>query len=399
MSIVFISFGFYNDNLSQSFKLQPTTSSALARTATFDLEMTAPMCSEISSVCTAPASLLQGTSAVNNVEPNQLGVRASNTIDGCQDGTQGTYNVDESVEWLRVVSVDPYTDQPWDLPLRVGGRAKIIAGLHAYLVGNDPSSDYADFYYSSDVDEPNWDPIQTIQLAVGQVDGDGFGNFTSESFTIAEDSTQPMHAIRVDFRYGGSPSESACTGGSWADTDDLAFYVAPSVPSTAPPTNPPVATAPPTNPPVGGENTNLRTLACGVPGKCNSIGGNVVTVPKTANRAVRCCRDPSHGQGDWDYKCDSIPNVWGQSNMDILPDGITGINNNCVAETDFAGAVETCQANNARLCTPEEMLDRCTRGTGCSFNKVHVWVAIASGDDCDFDSECASGNCTNGTCL
>lgn len=87
--------------------------------------------------------------------------------------------------------------------------------------------------------------------------------------------------------------------------------------------------------------------------------------------------------------------------MNIIPDGITGTGNfgNCVAATDFAGAMETCQANNARLCTPEEMLDRCTKGTGCSFNKVHVWVAIASGDGCSTDSDCASGNCTSGTCL
>ena len=84
-------------------------------------------------------------------ELNQLGVRASNTIDACEDGTSGTYNTDESIEWLRIVSVNPDTDQPWKLPLTVGGRAKILVGLHAYLMGNsDPSSDFADFYYSTD---------------------------------------------------------------------------------------------------------------------------------------------------------------------------------------------------------------------------------------------------------
>jgi len=85
--------------------------------------------------------------------------------------------------------------------------------------------------------------------------------------------------------------------------------------------------------------------------------------------------------------------------MDNIPDGITADSVGCVAETDFAGARETCQANNARLCTPAEMLDQCTKGTGCSMNKVHVWVAIASGDACSTDSECASGNCTGGICL
>ncbi|EJK49749.1 hypothetical protein THAOC_31341, partial [Thalassiosira oceanica] len=222
-----------NDKQSQLFRpAQPTTSSAPALDATFDAQMTAPKCSGLTSACTAPASLLQGTAANN--EPNQLGVRASNTIDNCRDGTSGTYNTDESIEWLSIVSVDPKTDQPWELPLRVGGRAKIITGLHAYLVGNsDPSNDYADFYYSTDVDPPNWSLLGTKRLARGEVDFYGFGTFESEPFTIL-DSSQSIHAIRVDFRYNGNPSANACTGGSWADTDDLAFYVAPNAPATTP---------------------------------------------------------------------------------------------------------------------------------------------------------------------
>ncbi|EJK61542.1 hypothetical protein THAOC_17951, partial [Thalassiosira oceanica] len=91
----------------------------------------------------------------------------------------------------------------------------------------DPSNDYADFYYSSDVDPPNWTSLGTKRLAVGEVDPDGFGSFESVSFNIAE-GIQSIHAIRVDFRNQGSPSDTACTGGSWADTDDLAFYVVPN---------------------------------------------------------------------------------------------------------------------------------------------------------------------------
>ena len=192
------------------------------------------MCSEKSSACKAPASLLQGSAA--NIEPNQLDsdVRASNTIDNCQDGTESAYDTDESVEWLSIVSVDPDTGEPWDLPLVVGGKAKIITGLHAYIVGDaDPSNDYADFYYSKGVDAPSWTFLGTKQLLQGEVDSAGFGDFTSAPFTLAE-GTQSMQAIRVDFRYGGSKSAVACTGGSWADTDDLAFYVAPA---TAPPTS------------------------------------------------------------------------------------------------------------------------------------------------------------------
>ena len=85
--------------------------------------------------------------------------------------------------------------------------------------------------------------------------------------------------------------------------------------------------------------------------------------------------------------------------MNLIPKGVTATPQGCIAEADFDEAMETCQANDARLCTPEEMLDRCTRGTGCSFNKVHVWVAIASGNACSTNSECASGSCNGGTCF
>ena len=85
--------------------------------------------------------------------------------------------------------------------------------------------------------------------------------------------------------------------------------------------------------------------------------------------------------------------------MNVVPQDVTATSVGCVADADFAQAVETCQLNNARLCTPEEMLDNCTKGTGCQFNKVLVWVAIASGDACSTDSECASGSCNGDTCL
>merc|ERR1712157_128700 len=56
-------------------------------------------------------------------------------------------------------------------------------------------------------------------------------------------------------------------------------------------------------------------------------------------------------------------------------------------------------ANNARLCTPREISDRCTRGTGCNFNFRLVWTCIAGGDECSADAECCSGTCgADGTC-
>ena len=211
--------------------LQPTTSSAPAREAAFDEEMKVPKCGEEASSCTAPVILLEGTAA--NREPNQMGSRQSNTIDDCKDGTAGSYAEDESIESLAIVSVDS-DGEPWDLPLKIGGKAKISARVHAWTgSGTDPSNDYADFWYKPDLGQ-DWKFLETIRLTETDVDGDGFGTLTSEAFDI--EGPQLNQAIRVNFRYQGQASQ--CSAGSWADTDDMTFVVAPSVPPTAPPTSP-----------------------------------------------------------------------------------------------------------------------------------------------------------------
>merc|ERR1712060_143945 len=153
------------------------------------------------------------------------------------------------------------------------------------------------------------------------------------------------------------------------------------------------------------EATTQRTLVCGLNNKCSE---NEKTVEKTAVHAVRCCRDESHGgSGGWPFKCkndsqatyNSSSGPWGQSRMGSIPDGLIGSVTNTCVETNFDGAVKTCDANNARLCTPREMSDRCTRGTGCNFNNRLVWTCIAGGDGCSNDAECCSGTCgADGTC-
>jgi len=154
------------------------------------------------------------------------------------------------------------------------------------------------------------------------------------------------------------------------------------------------------------EATTLRTLVCGgMPSKCPA---NELTVEKTTVQAVRCCRDGSHGgSGGWPFKCvsdsqatySSSSGPWGESNMGIIPSNLLGkLSGNCV-ETDFEGAVQTCEANNARLCTPVEASDRCTHRTGCNFNNRLVWTCIAVGHSCSNNAECCSGTCgADGTC-
>merc|ERR1712176_1471693 len=111
------------------------------------------------------------------------------------------------------------------------------------------------------------------------------------------------------------------------------------------------------------EATTQRTLVCGLNNKCSE---NEKTVEKTDVHAVRCCRDESHGgSGGWPFKCKNDSEAtystssgpWGQSRMGSIPDDIVGSVTNTCVETDLDGAVKTCEANNARLCTPREMSD------------------------------------------
>ena len=129
-------------------------------------------------------------------------------------------------------------------------------------------------------------------------------------------------------------------------------------------------------------------LYCGVPGKCGALGGNEVTASVNDQHAVRCCtEDQSVG---WPYKCTSIAGVYGESNVP-----------QCYGSATFSEAVDICSAYaGGRLCSRDEMLDKCTRGTGCQFNNVLVWGCIANGnaETCATDAECCSGNCNGGTC-
>merc|ERR1712003_356592 len=182
----------------------------------------------------------------------------------------------------------------------------------------------------------------------------------------------------------------------------------PAIPLTATPTSVQPTYLPTDNPTVTPEATTLRTLVCGMNNKCSA---NEQTAEKNTIQAVRCCRDESHGaSGGWPFKCrsdsqatySSSSGPWGQSKLDIIPDNLIGssdgLNYKCV-ETNFEGAIETCAANNARLCTPKEISDRCTRGTGCNFNSRLVWTCMAGEDACASDAECCSGTCgADGTC-
>ena len=200
-------------------------------------------------------------------------------------------------------------------------------------------------------------------------------------------------------------------------------------------------------------NIKDRTLYCGVPNKCASLGGNTVITSKETLAGVRCCT--SNISLGWPSKCRSSSNsgIYGESNVprcyrdstfeealeicgaydgkficfDVCrTSGISAIerdamNIRCVQiyycyiyrSCGYRNVSSKCLSNlsplllsspysktGGRLCTGEEILDRCTAGTGCSLNKALVWACTASNTStCSESAECCSGLCNaSGVC-
>eukprot|EP00579_Thalassiosira_antarctica_P017962 CAMPEP_0201927842 /NCGR_PEP_ID=MMETSP0903-20130614/19609_1 /ASSEMBLY_ACC=CAM_ASM_000552 /TAXON_ID=420261 /ORGANISM="Thalassiosira antarctica, Strain CCMP982" /LENGTH=633 /DNA_ID=CAMNT_0048466135 /DNA_START=34 /DNA_END=1932 /DNA_ORIENTATION=+ len=124
-----------------------------------------------------------------------------------------------------------------------------------------------------------------------------------------------------------------------------------------------------------------RMVYCGTPNKCNSLGGNAVVADMNDRHAVRCCSEDANL--DWRLRCNRDPTVYGESN----------IGGTCHGEATFKGAMDICTSAGGRLCTSEEMMDSCTHGTGCGFNRKLTWGCTADQDACTNAAECCGGYC------
>lgn len=167
--------------------------------------MRAPKCSTVGSVCDT-ASLLNGRGTMaGGQEPNR-----PNTIDGCEDGSDGNYQDDESIDRIVVRTVDGGD-------FNGGALVSVDATIHAW---GDGSDDYADFYYTTDVANPNWVKINMDSLKPQM---GGVQTLSAKYFLPHGFGTQ---AVRVVFKYSSTSSAaSPCPGGSWTDVDDVVFSV------------------------------------------------------------------------------------------------------------------------------------------------------------------------------
>jgi hypothetical protein len=166
-----------------------------------------------------------------------------------------------------------------------------------------------------------------------------------------------------------------------------------SNPTTAQPTTAnPTTAQPTTSNPTTAQPTPTTALGYYVAGgsSANVYAGVVEEADPSELHEVRCCSSTSLGNG-WKQHTNCLAagfDVWGESE----------INGVCNSAKTHAEAVEICNAVGARLCTKEELLADCPRGTGCQFDKELNWSSSPV-LPCTSDASCDDGRlCTINTC-
>ncbi|MEM7354061.1 MAG: M36 family metallopeptidase [Acidobacteriota bacterium] len=165
--------------------------------ATFDAGLGVPACSVVGSSCDS-STLVDGRHT-KGPEPNQ-----PNTLDGCADGTSGTYHSDESNDRIVVSTLD-------GSDMVAGATVQVEATVWAWNTG---TQDTLDLYFTADANNPTWTLIASVPASGGGA------QTLSANYTLPTGSLQ---AVRASFRYQGS--QAACSNGNWDDADDLVFPV------------------------------------------------------------------------------------------------------------------------------------------------------------------------------
>lgn len=146
-----------------------------------DAYFTAPFCAGSNSKCDS-STLLEGRS----VEANK-----PNTIDNCYDGSDATSTNYESVKRISIQSVNGNA-------LRGGDVVEIEATIVAYS-----ESDRVDYYYTANVDSPQWTFITSVAPKTGESTVmHPSSTFPGVAFTLPKCSSESgcKQAVRVVLR-------------------------------------------------------------------------------------------------------------------------------------------------------------------------------------------------------
>jgi hypothetical protein len=177
-----------------------TVSTGASQGASYDSTLRTVSCAAVGTSCDSQ-SLFVGR---GNMGPEQ---NAPNTIGGtCADGSSGTFHSDESLDRLRIATVDGTN-------LSAGKTVTVQATVWAW---SDYTADKLDLFYAADARNPTWVLLTTLTpTASGETR-------LSATYTLPAGSLQ---AIRGQFRYGSGTG--SCTSSGFDDRDDLVFAVAP----------------------------------------------------------------------------------------------------------------------------------------------------------------------------
>ncbi len=177
-------------------------------TAVYDATLKVPACAEAAAGCDSSSRISGRDTIAGGAE-----MRQPNTLfSSCADGTQGQYLFDESIERIRVATLDGSVLAP-------GKTVQVEVTVFAY---GDFTSDWLDLYYTGTAASPSWTWLATVPAVASGL------QTLSATYVLPSGSLQ---AIRAAFRYQGTPSP--CWTGNFNERDDLAFATAAPDPAAA----------------------------------------------------------------------------------------------------------------------------------------------------------------------
>ncbi len=343
--------------------------------AVYDAGLGAPKCDVAGSECDSN-DLLDGRA---NLGPE---VNQPNTLDGCTDGTSGTYHSDESNDRIVVRTLDGGN-------LTEGVTAEVAVTVWAWSTG---SSDTLDLYYTADANSPSW----TLLGSFGP--GGGGAQTITTQYTLPAGS---MQAIRANFRYQGA--QGSCTTGSYDDADDLVFAVASAAPGCT----------------VDADCDN--GLYCDGAETCNAGSCQAGALP--CDDGVNCTVDSCDEANDTcssapdDSICDNGLYCDGNETCDavagcqagtavVCDDGVGCTIDSCDEGNDACSFVtDDSYCDNGAFCDGTESCDSflgclassgnpCAAGETCDeIGDLCVGSCAPKGDACVVDADCCSNKC------
>ncbi len=159
----------------------------------------------MSSPCIATSAMIRSVDNAGGIaEFNQ-----PNTVDGCTDGTYGTYLTDESVENITITDLN-------NTFFRAGDTINIKTTVHCWGTG---LSDNINIVYTN-----NTETTPDSWRVIDSVDPCPSGGMNVFSFNFTLDNRTGNHSIRVIIEYNGATTDT-CGTGNYDDNDDVSIKV------------------------------------------------------------------------------------------------------------------------------------------------------------------------------